>query len=101
MTVTLETAGRGADIEVLLLKHPDIVDTAVIGIPSEQWGESPLALCVRRDGARVREAEVKEWANGQLSKTQRCPIAFVESGKRWRRDLPWALNQGNRVEKSA
>src|SRR5258708_4291128 len=29
-----------ADIEVLLLKHPDIVDVAVIGIPSEQWGES-------------------------------------------------------------
>src|SRR4029078_9041578 len=40
-----------AAIEVLLLKHPDIVDVAVIGIPSEQWGESPLALCARRDGA--------------------------------------------------
>ena len=33
-----------ADIEVMLLKHPDIVDVAVIGIPSEQWGESPMAL---------------------------------------------------------
>ena len=47
-----------ADIEVLLLKHPDIIDVAVIGIPSEQWGESPMALCVRRDGATVGEAEV-------------------------------------------
>ena len=60
-----------ADIEVLLLKHPAIVDVAVIGIPSEQWGESPMALCVRRDGAAVTEDEVKAWANGQLSKTQR------------------------------
>ena len=60
-----------ADIEVLLLKHPDIVDVAVIGIPSEQWGELPMALCVRRDGATVGEAEVKDWANAQLSKTQR------------------------------
>ena len=40
-----------ADIEVLLLKHPDVIDVAVIGVPSEQWGESPMALCVRRDGA--------------------------------------------------
>ena len=65
-----------ADIEVLLLKHPDIVDVAVIGIPSDQWGESPMALCVRRDSAGVTEDEVKTWANGQLSKTQR--LAAVE-----------------------
>jgi acyl-CoA synthetase (AMP-forming)/AMP-acid ligase II len=65
-----------ADIEVLLLRNPDIVDVAVIGIPSEQWGESPLALCVRRAGANVAEDQVREWANGQLSKTQR--LAAVE-----------------------
>ena len=44
-----------ADIEVLLLKHPDVIDVAVIGIPSEQWGESPMALCVRRAGATASE----------------------------------------------
>jgi acyl-CoA synthetase (AMP-forming)/AMP-acid ligase II len=83
-----------ADIEVLLLKHPDIVDVAVIGIPSEQWGESPLALCARRDGATVGEAEVKEWANGQLSKTQRLVgVEFRDSlprstiGKIMKREL--------------
>ena len=60
-----------ADIEVLLLKHPDLLDAAVIGIPSDQWGESPMALCVRRQGATVSEDDVREWANRQLSKTQR------------------------------
>src|SRR5690242_8212426 len=60
-----------ADIEVLLLEHPDIVDVAVIGIPSEQWGEQPMALCVRRDGADPTEEAVRDWANRQLSKTQR------------------------------
>ena len=83
-----------ADIEVMLLKHPDIIDVAVIGIPSEQWGESPLALCVRRDGATVGEAEVMAWANDQLSKTQRLVgVEFRDSlprstiGKIMKREL--------------
>jgi long-chain acyl-CoA synthetase len=65
-----------ADIEVLLLKHPDVIDVAVIGVPSEQWGESPMALCVRRAGASASEDEIRDWANGQLGKTQR--LAAVE-----------------------
>ena len=60
-----------ADIEVLLLKHPDIIDVAVIGIPSEQWGESPIPLRVPAAAPTATEAEVRDWANGQLSKTQR------------------------------
>ena len=83
-----------ADIEVLLLKHPDIVDVAVIGIPSEQWGELPMALCVRRDGATVSEAAIREWANRQLSKTQRLvAVEFRQSlprstiGKIMKREL--------------
>jgi acyl-CoA synthetase (AMP-forming)/AMP-acid ligase II len=83
-----------ADIEVMLLKHPDVIDVAVIGIPSEQWGESPLALCVRRDGATVSEAEVMAWANDRLSKTQRLVgVEFRDSlprstiGKIMKREL--------------
>jgi long-chain acyl-CoA synthetase len=71
-----------ADIEVLLLKHPDVNDVAVIGIPSDQWGESAMALCVPRPGAAPSEAAILEWANGQLGKTQR--LVAVE----FRRSLP-------------
>jgi long-chain acyl-CoA synthetase len=83
-----------ADIEVLLLKHPDVIDVAVIGIPSDQWGESPMALCVCRPGAAATEAEIREWANGQLSKTQRLvAVEFREQlprstiGKIMKREL--------------
>jgi len=83
-----------ADIEVLLLKHPDVIDVAVIGIPSDQWGESPMALCVCRPGATATEAEIREWANGQLSKTQRLvTVEFREQlprstiGKIMKREL--------------
>jgi acyl-CoA synthetase (AMP-forming)/AMP-acid ligase II len=83
-----------ADIEVLLLKNSDIIDAAVIGIPSEQWGESPMALCVRREGARMSEEQVREWANERLSKTQRLvAVEFRDSlprstiGKIMKREL--------------
>jgi acyl-CoA synthetase (AMP-forming)/AMP-acid ligase II len=65
-----------ADLEVVLTRHPDVADMAVIGIPSDQWGESPLALVVRRPGAKADEETLKNWANEQLGKTQR--IAAVE-----------------------
>ncbi|MDP3241127.1 MAG: class I adenylate-forming enzyme family protein [Reyranella sp.] len=83
-----------ADIEVLLLKHPDVIDVAVIGVPSDQWGESPMALCVRRAGATVGEEAVRAWANDQLSKTQRLvAVEFRDSlprstiGKIMKREL--------------
>lgn len=60
-----------ADIEVMLLKHPAVVDVAVIGVPSDQWGESPMALVVRAPGSRVTAENIRAWANDQLSKTQR------------------------------
>jgi acyl-CoA synthetase (AMP-forming)/AMP-acid ligase II len=83
-----------ADIEVLLLRHPDVIDAAVIGIPSEQWGEQPMALCVCRAGATATEAQIRDWANGQLSKTQRlvavefrCSLPRSTIGKIMKREL--------------
>lgn len=37
-----------AEIENVLMKHPGVADAAVIGIPSEVWGESPYAVVVPR-----------------------------------------------------
>ena len=38
-----------AEIEDVLLSHPGIAEVAVLGMPSEKWGESPLAVVVRAD----------------------------------------------------
>ena len=40
-----------AEIEAALDQHPDVLDVAVIGIPSEEWGEAVHAVVVRRDVA--------------------------------------------------
>ncbi len=60
-----------SDIEIIVNQHPDVQDSAVIAIPHEKWGETPLALVIRKHGATTSEDELKEWLNAQLSKYQR------------------------------
>jgi acyl-CoA synthetase (AMP-forming)/AMP-acid ligase II len=65
-----------ADLEAVLARHADVLDAAVIGVPSPEWGETPLALVVARPGAKLDPAALREWVNAQVGKTQR--IAAVE-----------------------
>ena len=39
-----------AEIENVILGHPEVKEVAVIGQPSEKWGESPLAVVVAMEG---------------------------------------------------
>ncbi len=64
------------DLEVVLAAHPGVRDAAVIGIPSKEWGETPLALVVMRDGAAETPEDLRGWANERLGKAQR--ISAVE-----------------------
>jgi fatty-acyl-CoA synthase len=57
-----------AEIEDLLLAHPDIVECAVIGVPDEKWGEVPRAVVVPREGASVDPDEVLASLSGRLAK---------------------------------
>jgi long-chain acyl-CoA synthetase len=56
-----------AEIESALEQHPDIYDVAVIGIPSEEWGESVHAIVVVRPGAALDEAGVTGHAKEHLA----------------------------------
>jgi acyl-CoA synthetase (AMP-forming)/AMP-acid ligase II len=60
-----------ADIEAVLVRHADVLDCAVFGVPSERWGETPLALVVLREGAVVDAVALRDWTNAQLGKQQR------------------------------
>ena len=59
------------DLERVLLDDPDVADAAVIGVPSEAWGETPLGLVVRRPGATRGADDIRETANAKLGKSQR------------------------------
>ncbi|MEV1069054.1 o-succinylbenzoate--CoA ligase [Streptomyces sp. NPDC050263] len=57
-----------AEIEDLLLAHPDIVECAVIGVSDDKWGEVPRAVVVPREGASLDPDEVLASLSGRLAK---------------------------------
>ena len=65
------------DLERVLLAEPDVADAAVIGVPSERWGETPLGLVVLGEGATRTPDEICAAANERLGKAQR--LSAVEA----------------------
>ncbi len=67
-----------AEIENVILAHPQVREVAVIGQASAKWGESPLAVVVKQDAA-LTEAEVVEWTRGKLAGYKRPrAVRFVD-----------------------
>jgi acyl-CoA synthetase (AMP-forming)/AMP-acid ligase II len=70
-----------ADIEAVVVTHPDVAEVAVIGIPSPRWGETPFAVVVPRQPvapqtAPERALALREWINARVGRQQR--VAGVE-----------------------
>ena len=60
-----------SDLEAQLREHPAVADVSVVGVPSEQWGETPVAFVVRREGDATSADALREWLNARVGKTQR------------------------------
>ena len=83
-----------AEVENALMSHPAIVDVAVIGVPSERWGETPKAIVVKAAGVDVTEQEIIAYAKENLA-GYKCPtsVEFTDalprnpSGKILKKDL--------------
>ena len=85
-----------SDLEAVLRAHPAVQEVAVVGVPSERWGETPVAFVVLHPGmaSPPTNADLLQWTNAQLGKTQRldslhCVDALPRSsiGKVLKRDL--------------
>ena len=50
------------EVEGLLLTHPDIADVSVVPVAHLIKGEVPVAVVVKRKGASIGEAEVRDYA---------------------------------------
>ncbi|WP_338424319.1 class I adenylate-forming enzyme family protein [Sphingopyxis kveilinensis] len=58
-----------SDLEAILLADDRVVEAAVVGMPSEEWGETPVAFVVLKPGADPES--VRETCNAKVGKTQR------------------------------
>lgn len=68
------------DIEEIIRGHPHVHDAAVVGVPHERWGETPLAIVIPRAGIDPTEEELLAWANERVAKTQRLhAVVFRKS----------------------
>jgi len=64
------------EVEGALLRHPAVLEVAVVGMPHERWGESPHAFVVARPGMSVTGPELREFARGVLAHFK-VPTAFT------------------------
>lgn len=83
-----------AELEALLLTHPDISDAAVIPFPDKEVGQFPMAYVVRKTGSTISASAVMDFIAKQVAPYKRIRrVAFVASipknpsGKILRKDL--------------
>lgn len=83
-----------AELEALLLTHPEIVDAAVIPYPDKEAGQVPMAYVVRKTGNNLSDKAVMNFVAKQVAPYKRVRrVAFVDSipknpsGKILRKDL--------------
>ena len=67
------------EVEEVLSQHPQIIESAVIGIPDPKWGEIVKAVVILQNGASVTENEIIDFCKSKLSNFK-CPksIDFID-----------------------
>ena len=64
-----------AEVENVLYAHPDVLEAAVIGVPSDRWGETVKAVVVRRPGAGVTSPDLIAFVRDRLAH-YKCPTSI-------------------------
>ncbi|CAN1813495.1 4-coumarate--CoA ligase 2 [Linum perenne] len=90
-----------AELEALLLAHPEIDDAAVVGIKDEQAGETPVAFVVKSASSELTEDGIKQYISKQVVFYKRISRVFFReaipkapSGKILRKNLRAELANG-------
>ncbi|HET7500492.1 MAG TPA: class I adenylate-forming enzyme family protein [Kofleriaceae bacterium] len=65
------------DLETVLTAHTAVSEAAVIGVPSERWGETPVAFVVLEPGQQADAEALRTFANARLGSTQRIADVVI------------------------
>ena len=63
------------EVEAMLLRHPAVMEAAVVGVADERWGESPHAFVVLRPEAAASADDLRQFARAHLAHFK-VPSAF-------------------------
>ena len=55
------------EVEAMLLRHEAIQECAVVGVPSEKWGESPHAFVVFKSGQSATPEAMREFCRANMA----------------------------------
>ncbi|MFE9562940.1 AMP-binding protein [Streptomyces sp. NPDC006487] len=66
----------GPEVEEALLRHPDVLEAAVVGRPDERRGQIVVAYAVPREGAVLTEDALRTFMRTELA-PHKCPRTFV------------------------
>jgi acyl-CoA synthetase (AMP-forming)/AMP-acid ligase II len=89
------------DIEEIIVQHAAVQEAAVFGVPSEKWGETPMAAVILREPGAIDEETLRLWINERVDgKHQRVNTVVIledfprstagKTLKRVMRDEYWA-----------
>ena len=62
------------EVEQMVMRHPAVLECAVVSTPDEYWGERPVAYATPRPGMDVDEAEIIEFCRERMAH-YKCPVA--------------------------
>ena len=85
------------EVEDVLFSHPAVAEVAVIGVPSEKWGETIKALVVLAEGEEATEADLIAWCKEQGGRLQGADLGRVPRRARPHRDRQAAEVQAARA----
>jgi acyl-coenzyme A synthetase/AMP-(fatty) acid ligase len=63
----------------VLSQHPQVQEAAVVGVPSREWGETPVAYVVLRTTQAVSSEDLLQWYQQRASKIQRLSALYFLS----------------------
>jgi acyl-CoA synthetase (AMP-forming)/AMP-acid ligase II len=66
-----------AEIEALLLDHPDIAQAAVVGVPDDRMGEVGVAYVIPTAGTSPDPEDLRTWARGHMANYKAPARVFV------------------------
>jgi len=69
-----------AEVEKVLLEHPDVLETCVFGVPDKQWGEAIKAVCVCKSNSTLEPQELIEFVAFHIARYKKPKyMVFVEA----------------------